>query len=226
MRLPRLALALAVMAGLLACAPVPEVSQSMPDAELRAKVYRHDGPPALTLYTMVSNANGSGAHTSLMVNGSQRVIFDPAGSFRHPRIATKNDVVFGVTPVIEDTYTRFHARETFHVIVQHVEVSPEVAEDVLARVLAQGPIPRAQCAHSTADILRDVPGLNGAFSSTWFPKQLADQFGQLPGATTQRLYEYDDADRFKALDVFDPERVKAQQAQQAQEARQAGKTAE
>lgn len=215
MTIPRLALALAVMVGLTACAPVPETSQSMTDSELREKVYRHDGPPALTLFTMVNNSNGSGAHTSLMVNGSQRVIFDPAGSFRHPRIATKNDVVYGVTPVMEDTYTRFHARETFHVIVQHVEVSPEVAEDVLRRVLAQGPIPRAQCALSTSELLRDVPGLNGAIRSTWFPNQLAAQFGQLPGATTQRLYEYDDADRFKALESFDPERVKAAQAAQA-----------
>ena len=215
MSLPRLLLAILVMAGLSACASIPDPSQSMSDTEITAKVYRHDGPPALTLFTMVNNSNGSGAHTSLMVNGSQRVIFDPAGSFRHPRIATKNDVVYGVTPVMEDTYTRFHARETFHVIVQHVEVSPEVAEDVLRRVLAQGPIPRAQCALSTSELLRDVPGLNGAIRSTWFPNQLAAQFGQLPGATTQRLYEYDDADRFKALESFDPERVKAAQAAQA-----------
>jgi len=200
------------MLGLAACAPAPEPSQSLTDAELREQIYRHDGPPALTLFTMVNNSNGSGAHTSLMVNGSQRVIFDPAGSFRHPRIATKNDVVFGVTPVMEDTYTRFHARETFHVIVQHVEVPPQVAEDVLRRVLATGPVPRAQCALSTSELLRDVPGLNGAIRSTWFPNQLADQFGQLPGATTQRLYEYDDPDRFKALESFDPDRVKASQA--------------
>ncbi|MDX1821931.1 MAG: hypothetical protein R3197_13620 [Paracoccaceae bacterium] len=217
MTMPRLALALAVMVGLSACAPVPEPTQTVTDAELREKIYRHDGPPALTLFTMVNNSNGSGAHTSLMVNGSQRVIFDPAGSFRHPRIATKNDVIYGVTPVMEDTYTRFHARETFHVIVQHVEVPPQVAEDVLARVLAQGPIPRAQCARSTSDLLSDVPGLNGAIRSTWFPNQLAEQFGQLPGATTQRLYEYDDADRFKALEAFDAERVKASQAAAAAE---------
>ncbi len=113
---------------------------------------------------------------------------------------------------MEDTYTRFHARETFHVIVQHVEVPPQVAEDVLRRVLATGPVPRAQCALSTSELLRDVPGLNGAIRSTWFPNQLADQFGQLPGATTQRLYEYDDPDRFKALESFDPDRVKASQA--------------
>lgn len=211
----RLALVIVAMAGLAACAPTPEPSQSMPDEAIAAETYRHDGPPSLTLYTMVNNSNGSGAHTSLMVNGSQRVIFDPAGSFRHPQIATRNDVIYGVTPVMEDTYTRFHARETFHVIVQQVEVTPEVAEAVLARVLATGPVPRAQCARSTSALLRDVPGLGEAFSTTWFPLQLADQFGRLPGATTERLYEYDDADRFKALESFDPERVRAARAAQA-----------
>jgi hypothetical protein len=214
MRFPRLVLVVMAMAGLVACAPTPPPSQSMPDAEIAAEVYRHDGPPALTLYTMVNNANGSGAHTSLMVNGSQRVIFDPAGSFRHPRIATRNDVIYGVTPMMEDTYTRFHARETFHVIVQRVEVSPEVAEAVLARVLATGPVPRAQCARSTSALLSEVPGFGEAFRTTWFPLQLADQFGRLPGATTERLYEYDDPDRFKALESFDPDRVRASRAAQ------------
>lgn len=213
MYLLRFVLAFMVLASLSACAPAPEPSQSMPDDELAKAMYRHDGPAALTLFTMVNNSNGSGAHTSLMVNGSQRVIFDPAGSFRHPRIATKDDIVFGVTPVMADTYTRFHARETFHVIVQDVDVSPDVAENILRRVLAMGPVPRAQCALSTSEILSEVPGLNGPIRKTWFPNNLADQFGRLPGATTERLYEYDDADRFKALEVFDPERVKAARAE-------------
>lgn len=217
MTLSRLVLAILFMAGLVACAPVPEPSQSKPDDEIARAVYRHDGPPALTLFTMVNNANESGAHTSLMVNGSQRLIFDPAGSFRHPQIATKNDVIFGATPVMADTYTRFHARETFHVIVQEVEVSPAVAEDILARILAMGPVPRAQCALSISGLLSDVPGLPGSIRSTWFPNNLAKQFGNLPGATTERLYEYDDDDRFKALEVFDEDRVRALRAAAAED---------
>ena len=213
MLLPRFVLAFLVMASISACAPMPEPSQSMSDAEIAQAVYRHDGPPALTLYTMVNNSNGSGAHTSLMINGSQRLIFDPAGSFRHPRIASKNDIVYGITPVMEDTYTRFHARETFHVVVQEVQVSPEVAEAVLRRVVAMGPVPRAQCALATSAVLGEVSGLGGDIRKTWFPNQLAEQFGRLPGATTTRLYEYDDADRFKALEVFDRDRVEASRTQ-------------
>lgn len=221
----RFVLALCAMAAVSAgagCAPQPVPSQSVPDAALAQAVYRHNGPPALTLFTMVNNYNGSGAHTSLMVNGSQRVIFDPAGSFRHPEIATRNDVVYGVTPGMEDVYTRFHARKTFHVIVQHVEVAPEVAEDILRRVLQTQPVPRAQCALSTSELLSQTPGLNGAVRSTWFPKQLADQFGQIPGATTRRLYEYDDADRFKALENFDPARVKSMQPAEVTPTSQSG----
>lgn len=214
MSVSRIFLALGLVAAIGACAPQPQPAQSLPDDQIAAQAYRHDGPASLTLYTMVNNSNGSGAHTSLMVNASQRVIFDPAGSFRHPRIATKNDVVYGVTPVMEDTYTRFHARETFHVIVQQVEVSPEVAEAVLRRILVAGPVPRAQCALSTSSLLRDVPGFGEAIRTTWFPNQLAEQFGNLPGATTQRLYEYDDPDRFKALESFDPDRVRASRAAQ------------
>jgi hypothetical protein len=212
MFLPRFVLAFLLVAGVSACAPAPSPSQSMPDAEIAQAVYRHDGPPALTLYTMVNNSNGSGAHTSLMINGSQRLIFDPAGSFRHPRIASKNDIIYGVTPMMEDTYTRFHARETFHVVVQEVQVSPAVAEDMLRRVVAMGPVPRAQCALATSTVLSEVPGLGGDIRKTWFPNQLAEQFGRLPGAKTTRLYEYDDADRFKALEVFDRDRVAANRA--------------
>ena len=57
--------------------------QSTKDAtpqEAAAAAYVHDGPPAITLYTMISNRTGVGAHTSMMINASQRVIFDPAGS--------------------------------------------------------------------------------------------------------------------------------------------------
>lgn len=212
MFLHRFVLAFLVLASLSACAPVPEPSQSMRDTDIAQAVYRHDGPPALTLYTMVNNSNGSGAHTSLMINGSQRLIFDPAGSFRHPRIASKNDIIYGVTPMMEDTYTRFHARETFHVVVQELQVSPAVAEDMLRRVVAMGPVPRAQCALATSTVLSEVPGLGGDIRKTWFPNQLAAQFGRLPGATTTRLYEYDDADRFKALEVFDRDRVAANRA--------------
>lgn len=176
------------------------------DDVIARSVYHHDGPPALTLYTMVSNSNGSGAHTSMMINGSQRVIFDPAGSFRKHGIVTRNDVVFNVTPRLEDIYTRFHARKTFHVVVQRMEVSPETAEKALNLALNYGEVPDAMCAKSTSDILAQLPELN--IKRTWYPNKLSEQFGVVPRVSTKRLYEYDSEDRFKALEAYDPERVR------------------
>ncbi|MDX1781359.1 MAG: hypothetical protein R3256_08570 [Thalassovita sp.] len=176
------------------------------DDVLARSVYQHDGPPALTLYTMISNETGAGAHSSLMINGSQRVIFDPAGSFRKHGIVARNDVVFNVTPRLEDIYTRFHARKTFHVVVQRMEVSPETAEEALRLALNYGEVPDSMCAQSTSSILAQLPELR--VRQTWSPKKLSSQFGQVPTVSTKQLYEYDDADRFKALEAYDPERVR------------------
>ncbi|WP_323784813.1 hypothetical protein [Thalassovita sp.] len=178
------------------------------DEVLAKSVYRHDGPPALTLYTMVNNSNGAGAHSSLMINGSQRVIFDPAGSFRKHGIVTRNDVVYNVTPQLKDVYTRFHARKTYHVVVQRMEVSPETAEKALQLALSYGEVPDAMCSQSTSTILSQLPELN--IKPTYYPNKLSEQFGQVPTVSTQQLYEYDDEDRFKALEAYDPERVQQQ----------------
>ena len=59
---------------------------------------------------------------------SQRVIFDPAGTVRHAHLPKKDDVLFGVTPAIEDFYVRAHARKTHHVVIQTLEVPPDVVE--------------------------------------------------------------------------------------------------
>ena len=185
---------------LAACAAEPEWAT---DDMVARNTYTHDGPPRLTLYTMIGNRSGEGAHTSLMINASQRVAFDPAGSFRHEHIAVRNDVVFGMTPYMVDTYTRFHARETYHVVVQKLDVSPEVAELALQKVLAYGAVPKAHCAHSTSDILNDLPGFEH-IKQVYYPKQLMNQFADM-GATYDRLYEYDEDDKSKVLAAFVPE---------------------
>ena len=100
--------------ALLGCGP--KISK-MSDLALQNAAYRHAGPTTLSLMTMVINGSGTGAHTSLMINASQRVIFDPAGTVRHARLPQKADVLFGVTPAIEDFYIRAHARKTHYVVI-------------------------------------------------------------------------------------------------------------
>lgn len=204
----RLMLAVLVSLTLAGCAVKPEIPRS--DDVIAQSAYRHDGPPELVLFTMKSNRTGQGAHTALMVNGSQRVIFDPAGSFRNEAIVRRGDVIYGVTPGMLDVYTRYHARETFYVQVQRLQVSPDLAEGVLREALGKGRQPDARCAASTSEILAGFPQLG--ISSTWYPNNLADQFGQLPGVSSRDLYEYDSDDNRAVLAAFDPDRVAAQQA--------------
>lgn len=190
------------------CTVKPEISRS--DDAIAQAVYRHGGQPSLTLFTMKNNRTGSGAHTSLMVNASQRVIFDPAGSFRNEAIIRRGDVVYGVTDGLLDVYTRYHARETYHVQVQQLDISPELAEAVLRATLSKGRQSDARCAASTSEILAAFPQLG--ISPTWYPNKLAEQFGRLPGVTSRELYEYDSDDNRAVLATFDPARAAAQQA--------------
>lgn len=175
-----------------------------PDDAVQRAAYRHDGPTRLTLYTMINNRTGAGAHSSLMINGSQRVIFDPAGSFKHETLPERNDVVYGITPPVEDVYTRYHARESYHVQVQKLDVSPQTAERVMQLAQSYGAVPPAQCARSTSTILSQVFPQN--VSATWSPVKLAEQFATLPNVSEQRLREYDSDDNSKVLEEWDPTR--------------------
>ncbi|PIE12282.1 MAG: hypothetical protein CSA70_10350 [Rhodobacterales bacterium] len=195
---------LAALVGLVGCAADPVWA---PDDVVQRAAYRHPGPPKLTLFTMISNTNGSGAHTSMMINASQRVIFDPSGSFHHPTIPERNDVLFGVTPQVADVYTRYHARNTYHVVVQELVVPAETAEKAMRLALANGAVMNAYCAHSTSGIISQLPGMTH-IKQGMYPKKLAEQFGKLPGVKTRRLYEYDDDDNSRVLKEWDPTKLR------------------
>lgn len=168
------------------------VEVGAPMAEVQRRAYIHDGPPTLTLYTVVRNLDGRGAHSGLLIDGPQRVLFDPAGSFRHPHVPERGDVLHGFTPRIEDVYVDFHARESFRVIEQTVEVSPEVAAQALTLAQKNGPVAPARCALSITSLLRQLPGFEHV-GTTWFPNGAARAFGEHPGVT-RRVITDDDAD--------------------------------
>lgn len=154
------------------------------------------GPPTyVTLYTVVNDRNGSGAHSGLLVNASQRVLFDPAGTFYHPDAPIQHDVHFGMTDAIVAFYLDYHARDTatekFHVIERTLIVPPETAEIILRRMQAYGAVPKALCATSVDAILRGVPGFE-SLPRTFFPIKLGEAFGELPGVTTRIVTEAND----------------------------------
>lgn len=191
--------ACAVLAG---CASNnPGTDATLQDVQISA--YRHDGPPSITLYTMVSNRSGGGAHTSIMVSGSQRVIFDPAGSVRHSAVPERGDVLYGITPRIEKFYESAHARETYHVVVQRKEVPAAVAEQALRLVQTNGAVAQTMCTQSTSAILRQLPGFE-SLPATFFPVSLSNAFAKLPDVTTRKVFENDADNKDIAIKAFDP----------------------
>ncbi len=195
--------------GLAACGSGESVWA--PDDVVRAKAFRGTGPKSLTLYTMKSADSGSGAHTALLVDASQRVMFDPAGTFGHPTIPERNDVLFGFNPRVEQYYASYHARETFYIISQKVVVSPQVAEQALQLVMSNGPVAKANCTRATSAILRRLPGFGG-LPQTWFPNTLSEGFAQLPGVETAEYRESDSDDKALAAQQIDMQ-IRAAQSQ-------------
>ena len=182
-------IAIALVLGLAGCAADP-TGDSSPQ-EVQAAAYVPKDGPKLTLITVVNNTSGAGGHSALMVTGSQQVIFDPAGSFRHPELVERGDVLYGITPGWVKAYKSAHARSTYHVVTQEISVSAAQAERALQLVQANGAVGSAFCANATSGILRQVPGFED-INVTFFPINLQEQVEARPGVKTDRYYEDDD----------------------------------
>ncbi len=158
-----------------------------PMEEVQRRAFAADDAPKLTLMTAISNRSGAGGHSALMVSGSQRVIFDPAGTWHHPTVPERGDVLFGITPTMLDFYIDYHARPTYHMVIQDIIVSPEMAERALSLVQAHGPASKATCGQSVSGILREL-----GFSSVrraWFPERIMRDFGKVPGVTERKVFD-------------------------------------
>ena len=192
----RVFFALAVLAALSGCAATggPEATPE----QIAASAYREPGPATLTVFTMVNNRTGNGGHTSIMINGSQRVIFDPAGSFRHETVPERGDVLYGITPGLVAAYKSAHARDSFHVVSQEIQVTPEQAERALDLARRNGSVPGAFCTNSATTLLRNVPGFED-ISVTFYPVNLMNQIAGRPGVVTDRYYENDAGDVLDGL---------------------------
>ncbi len=181
--------ALLLMLGLAACGAEPVYA---PDEEVQKYRFSSRSPTAITLVTVISNRDNSGAHSGLIINGSERVVFDPAGTFKHPWAPERNDVHFGLTPQMEEVYIDYHARETYRVMTQEIRVSPETAERILVAAKNYGAVPKAYCANSITDILSAQPEFAWV-PKTFFPKNVSKAFAARPGVITN-LYRDDSPD--------------------------------
>ena len=187
-------LLLILAAGVLTACGGPAEPVWAPDADIRKYSYRHGGPAEITLYTIVSKRSGSGAHSGLLINGSERILFDPAGSFKLPFAPERNDVIHGMSDRALAVYIDYHARETYDVIEQRLVVSPAQAAAALRLARSYGPVPKAQCSLSITRILSQIPGFE-TINVGYFPVAAKDQFGDIPGVRT-RVITDDDADKY------------------------------
>lgn len=166
-------------------------------AEVAARAYHATDAPKLTLMTAINNRSGSGGHSALMVSGSQRVIFDPAGTWHNPHAPERGDVLYGITPTMLDYYTDYHARPTYHVVVQEMSVPPEIAARALALVEAHGPAGKATCGQAVSGILRDLG--YSQVSRSWFPDRIMRDFARVPGVAQSEIHD-------DTVDATSPER--------------------
>lgn len=183
----RIALLFITLLGLAACSAQETWA---PDANVNAVRTAGSATPTLTLFTVVNVQSGNGGHSALLVDGSERVLFDPAGSFYHPNLPERNDVFHGMSDAAVNFYIDFHSRKSWRVVRQDLTVPAAVAEQALALVKGNGAVPKAFCANSISRILSQLPGFEGV-GTTMFPVALMDQFATYQGVRTSEYHDND-----------------------------------
>lgn len=173
------------------------------DEAVQAARYQHGGQAELTLVTIMNYNTKRGDHTALFINASERVLFDPAGSWELASIPERNDVHFGMTPSAGASFYISHVRPSHYAVVQRLIVPLEVAEQAKALALQAGPVPPARCASATSALLRQLPGFGG-IRGTFHPHALMRDFARLPGVQTYELHHDDPEIQAQMLQVQRP----------------------
>lgn len=180
---------MALLLGLAACGAEPIWSEQH---EIDRVAFRAAGPAKLTLVTVINNRSGAGGHTGLLINGPQRVMWDPAGTWWNPNAPERNDLHYGMTDRMVDIYVDYHTRETYHTVLQDITVSPEVAAQAMQLAATYGAAGKTQCSYSTSQILSQLQGFE-SIPVGYFPTKTMAAFGKLPGVSTRKVFD-DDAD--------------------------------
>lgn len=168
------------------------------DVVARARYVDTSDPPYVTLFTVISNENQAGAHSGLLINGSQRVLYDPAGTWLSEQAPERYDMHYGITDDVLRFYVDFHARVSFRVQEQTVYVSKETADRIIALAEAEGASKKGFCADSISHVLTQVPEWSTYIRPTLWPKKLSAEFAMLPGVSETVVYD-DDSDDHRAM---------------------------
>lgn len=159
-----------------------------PEEEVQRYRYVSNEPPYIALVTNVNTRSGSGDHSALIINGSQRVVFNPAGSWLHPKAPERKDVHYGFSKGMREWFIDYHARETYRVEIQRIYVSREAADIAIAAAEREGPVGPARCTLSITDVLRQTPGFED-FPRKILPNRAKQAFAKYPGVTTEIFYD-------------------------------------
>lgn len=143
-------------------------SGTAPAEEISAAQFTNPAPASVSLLTMVNDRSGGGEHSALLINGSQQVIYDPAGTFRHSQLPRRDDMVYGITPQFASYYNSYHARFGYYVQVQTLDISREQADQMIAASQARGHVGKLFCANAISDVLNDFSQFSEV-RDTFFP---------------------------------------------------------
>lgn len=160
------------------------------DADVARAQYVDPNQPSITLLTSINTRNQAGAHAGLMINGAERVLYDPAGSWAHPTAPERKDLLYGMTPTMLSFYVDYQGTAPFQLVEQTIYVTPEVAEQVKRAAIAYGSAEKAACTRAIGVVLSGVPGFE-SLPSTYFPKAMSRAFAKLPGVQTQIVTSLD-----------------------------------
>ncbi len=161
-----------------------------PQEAVEAARYVSSEAPYISLMTMVDRDDDEGAHSAILVNGSQVALYDPAGTFRHPELLERGDVFYGITPRWKEVYEWYHARKTTYVVEHRLPVSRAFADQMIARMEAQGPSPKLFCGINVSEVLRSFQMFSHV-PRTFYPGEIMSAFASVEGVTERRVYQED-----------------------------------
>lgn len=195
---------LLVLASLNGCtrSDYPRASQE----EVEAAFYRSDAPPSISLMSMVSEASERSEHVGILINGSQRVLYDPAGDYYVLSRPRRDDIHYGMTDQWVQHYESFHSRLGFYVEKLTIPVSLQVADLAIARSQERGETYHTQCATSASWVLSGLPGFE-RIPRTMSPDTIRQVFATLPGVQTDIIRESDRGQNLEPVPVagYDPQ---------------------
>ena len=184
-------ISIVLLVVLMACEGSERNAPIASSMEIQAAAYVSPLPNSITLLTMVKASGDFGEHSGILINASQQVLYDPAGTFRHSTSPNARDVNYGMHPAMVDYYKSYHARYGYYVVAQEIQVSPEIADLVFQRAIAQGETAKLRCGIAVSSVLNGLP-MFADIPTTYYPGKIMDSFAEVPNVSTTYVYEDDD----------------------------------